>query len=597
MVVLTLVLCVTAPSRADAGGESLIASIQFHGVKELSVGDIKKAMDTQVLWVPLVKKPRLDEGVLKNDMKNIETYYQANGFFDATASYAILKNKKNTTVRVLITVNEGRPSIVDKISISTHAQTKALISKLTSLVTVERQKRYQFEKYEESKKKILQYLNDNGYGAAAIVGKALVNKLQRQVEIVYTINEGPLQKFGPVTITGNETVQKKDIIAELVFKTSDTFSGAKVEQSRTKIFNLGVFRVVSVHPVVSSSSTIVPITIDVVEGDKRQIRLGIGYATEAQLRTSIQWSRYYLWGRPRTLTLEASDSAIDEAFTGNILQPYFLDRKNSLTLIGSYDKQTVPSFTDEKTSFQLQVKRNFQDNFFAFAAYNLEVNKLDYLPDTLFADILAATPGSSYFIASLSGGLNYTHVDNIAYPTHGYSFSLYEEPATFLLGSQFDYLKSVVETHFYGLLTGDVVIAMRTKIGYIAPSRYTTDVPIYKRFFSGGGYSVRGYGFDLIGPQDTQGNPIGGDCLYEENIEIRYPIVGKIKGVAFIDSGAVYATSFYINSNDLNYGVGTGFRYVTPIGPVGIDLAFPVQHYLPINWGSYNLYFTIGQGF
>ncbi|OGS11040.1 MAG: hypothetical protein A2386_00510 [Elusimicrobia bacterium RIFOXYB1_FULL_48_9] len=145
-------------------------------------------------------------------------------------------------------------------------------------------------------------------------------------------------------------------------------------------------------------------------------------------------------------------------------------------------------------------------------------------------------------------------------------------------------------------MISEFIIASRLKFGFISPSRFTADIPIFKRFFSGGSYSVRGYGFQQIGPKDEAGNPLGGRYQIEGNIELRYPIVGKLKGIVFVDSGSIYQTNFSFNESELSYGVGTGVRYVTPIGPIGIDLAFPVL-LRQINFDAYNFYLTIGQGF
>ena len=599
IILITVFIFVLAlPLRAQNGGKEYIGSIKFKGVKVLKAGAIKKVMDTKFPgWMPFAKRSRFDDGVLKNDMKNIEIYYQSKGYFDAVSSYKLIKVKKNEPVVIMINIIEGLPSFVDKITLSASGKDKALLSKLNGFVLQERGKIFSYELYETSKKNMRSYLNDNGYGSATVEGKAQVNKQNRSVEQVYIVNEGPLQRFGETIVSGNKSIKEKHITAELDFKPLELFSADKINRSRENIFNLGLFSSVLITPAVSSTSFVVPVNVAVTEGDKRQVRLGIGYAPEAKFRTSIQWSRYYLWGRPRTLTFSASLSAIQENLTAKIFQPYFLNRKNSLTVIGSFDREDAVSYTNEKIYSQLQVKRNLGDNFSIFTAYNLEVNRPMDLQDILLSDILASTPGSSYFISSLSAGFNYAFIDNPSYPSHGFTYSFYLEPATFLLGSQVDYLKGVTECHLYGTLYKELILASRFKFGFINPNRFTTDIPIFKRFFSGGSYSVRGYGFQQIGPKDPLGNPLGGEYLFENNIEARYPIKGNFKGVIFADMGDVYHANFSLNINSLSCGVGTGVRYVTPIGPLGIDLAFPVQNFRSIDLGAYYFYVTIGQGF
>lgn len=590
----------TAPlAQAENHGKTTVGSIEFKGLIEFKPGAVKKVMDTRFpSWIPFVGHPGFDEEVLKSDMKNIEAYYQGNGYFEVTVSYKLVfKDKKKTSVKILIDTAEGPPSIVEKITIRTSGGEQGLLLKLNSLVELKRGERFRYELYEASKKKMRDYLNDNGYGSAFVSGKAMVNKDARAVEAVFSIDEGTFQRFGETAVTGNKDVKTKDIAAELDFKPGEIFSSTKLDRSRVNIFNLNLFRSVSVTPVISSGTAVVPVNVEIVEGNKRQIRFGVGYGAEAKFRTSAQWSRYYLWGRPRTLTIDVSYSSLEEKLAATVFQPYFLDRKNSLTLTGAFVREDAVSYTNEKITSQLQVKRNFTDKLSVFTAYNLEVNRPVNLEDILLSDILTATPGSSYFISSLSAGLNSAFVDNPSYPSHGFTYSLYFEPATYLLGSQVDYLKGVTECHLYGILVNELILASRLKFGFIRPYRSTTEIPIFKRFFSGGSYSVRGFGYQQIGPKDPAGNPLGGQYQFEGNLELRYPIKGNLKGVVFMDSGNIYQSSFSLNAYDLSYGVGTGIRYVTPIGPLGIDLAFPVEHLRPINLSSYYFYLTIGQGF
>ena len=563
----------------------------------MKLRDIKMTMDTNMPGrLPFSKKPVLDESLLSKDMENIQTYYQANGYFDAAASYVVVRGQRSGA-RVIITVTEGLPSRVENVSIETAAPNDNLTAALGELVTLKRGARFQYEFYQTSKNAMQKYLADNGYGSGEVAGTIYVNKGGRTVRVVFRVSEGLLQRFGPVTVSRNTTVREIHIANEMDFSSDEVFSSAKVDQSRVNVYNLNLFRSVSVVPAISSSSAVVPVRVDVIEGDKRQIKLGIGYAPEEKFRASAQWSRYYLWGRPRTLTIGASYSSIEEHVTGKILQPYFINRKNSVSVTGAQDREKYTSYTNEKISSQFQVTRSFRPGFSAFAAYNLEVNRPVNLNDSLAEEILAATAGSSYFISGIISGLNYAFVDNPAYPSHGFTTSLYLEPATATLGSKVDYLKGVMEAHLYGLLYRDIVIAMRCKAGFIRPYRFTTSIPIFKRFFSGGSYSVRGYGFQQLGPRDPDGTPLGGQYIFEDSLEIRYPIYNKFKGVVFVDAGDVYASSFALNARTLNYGIGVGIRYVTPVGPLGIDLAFPAPQMAYIDYGSFSVYVTIGQGF
>jgi outer membrane protein insertion porin family/translocation and assembly module TamA len=262
-------------------------------------------------------------------------------------------------------------------------------------------------------------------------------------------------------------------------------------------------------------------------------------------------------------------------------------------LTGTLGLDESVSFVNERAALQPQVRRRLNPNSSVYAGYSAEFDRIVSIDDVLPEDALSSEKGKRYFISSLAAGYNYMFVDKPSYPSHGFSASALAEPASFLLGSQVDYFKAVLEAHLYGLIVKDWIIALRGKYGFIKPYRLTRAVPIFKRFFCGGSYSVRGYGYQQVGPRDPAGNPVGGEYLAEGSAELRCPVFGKVKGVLFLDGG--YAYRSYFSFHDMSYGVGAGIRYVTPVGPLGVDLAFPVENFKSVDYGNYSLYITIGQ--
>jgi outer membrane protein insertion porin family/translocation and assembly module TamA len=598
MVFLAL-LFAAAPGGADGGGNIYVAGIVFNGARQIKAGALKKLMEIKApSKVPLAKAPILDESVLKDDISSIVKYYQSNGYFDASARFSLRMNEAGSAAEVVIDVNEGGPSIIKDIAVETHGtDTAELKKKLYGQITVKQGKRFEYEVYDTSKKQIEVYLVNNGYSSAVVSGKVRVNKKRHTVSVEFLVDEGMLRRFGEVSVRGNNSVKTKDITDELFFKPGELFSRAKLTQSQMKIFSLGLFKSVNVSPVVVDTSPVVAVDVIVAEGDKMAVKFGVGYLTEAKFTAQTEWDRYYLWGSPRTLSLTAGYSSIIEDVSIKLLQPYFFSRKNELSITGDINREDEVSYTNEKISSQLMLKRTISSKLSAFGAYNLEVNRPIDIQTSLQEVLQETVPGTLYYVSSISAGINYISVDQPSYPSHGGTYSLYVEPATFLLGSQVDYFKAVIENHLYGVIVDDLILATREKFGVIIPSRFTKDIPIFKRYFSGGSYSVRGYGYQQIGPKDSLGNPTGGQSLFEANVELRYPIIGKVKGVLFLDAGNVYATTPDIDFYEMSYGTGIGIRYVTPIGPLGLDAGFPVDHLKSILFDQLNVYISIGQSF
>jgi outer membrane protein insertion porin family len=128
-------------------------------------------------------------------------------------------------------------------------------------------------------------------------------------------------------------------------------------------------------------------------------------------------------------------------------------------------------------------------------------------------------------------------------------------------------------------------------------------VPFSKKYFLGGATSIRGWGRYEVSPLSESGLPVGGDSMFSFTSELRAPLFGNLGGVLFLDGGNVWANSWGIRFSDLNYAVGPGLRYKTPIGPIRFDVGFQLRQIpgLTVNGEpearSWRIHFSVGQAF
>ena len=170
--------------------------------------------------------------------------------------------------------------------------------------------------------------------------------------------------------------------------------------------------------------------------------------------------------------------------------------------------------------------------------------------------------------------LAYDGSDNLLDPTRGYRLSAHVSPELSFQNGTFGYTKVQIDGSYYVPVSRKLVLAGRLRFGStfgpdtsrIAPSR---------RFYSGGGGSVRGYGYQDIGPRDIDNDPVGGKSLNEFAFEARIRF-GNIGIVPFFDGGNLYSSTLP-RLNGLRYGTGLGVRYYTSFGPIRVDLGTPVN--------------------
>ena len=155
-------------------------------------------------------------------------------------------------------------------------------------------------------------------------------------------------------------------------------------------------------------------------------------------------------------------------------------------------------------------------------------------------------------------------------------------------------LALLLEARHYQQLWWEVILATRLKVGAIEPYGASDEVPFNVRFFAGGPDSVRGFALNRLGPVSSNDKPIGGRSLIEGSAELRFPIVGDLGGVVFVDGGNIFRDAFPSHLS-LRYAVGPGVRYNTPIGPIRLDVGFIVDRRPGDNFGRVE--FSIGQAF
>jgi outer membrane translocation and assembly module TamA len=120
-------------------------------------------------------------------------------------------------------------------------------------------------------------------------------------------------------------------------------------------------------------------------------------------------------------------------------------------------------------------------------------------------------------------------------------------------------------------------------------------VPLFERFYAGGANSVRGYGRHRLGPLSTADDPVGGRSLLEGSVELRRQLFEQIGGIVFMDFGQVSLNSFDVPIDDLRFALGVGASYFTPVGPLRLDIGFPVSP--PDDDQPWQIHFSIGQFF
>jgi translocation and assembly module TamA len=179
-------------------------------------------------------------------------------------------------------------------------------------------------------------------------------------------------------------------------------------------------------------------------------------------------------------------------------------------------------------------------------------------------------------LVSLPSQLDYDARDSKLDPTRGLRGTLDAEPLYDILGNTPALVAKGTLSSYLALGANDrMVIAARGSTGSIAGGSLE-DIPATRRFYLGGGGSIRGYEYRSVGPKIGD-EVVGGLSFWEASLELRYRLTESWGIVPFIDAGAAYEDSIPDFSEDIRVGAGIGVRYFTPLGPIRFDVAVPLD--------------------
>jgi outer membrane protein insertion porin family len=588
-----------AAEAAQAPATLTLRSLKIVGNKTIPT---KKLMEELVTVLPSrwpwKELPAFKPSDLEADVERLTAIYRVNGFYHGKITPRV--KTANGQVEVTLTVKEGPWVKVTEEEVNIAPTTPPVdLSALQGKWPLKPGDRFVEKTYDAFKRLYLDYLLDHGYPRARVEGRVLLDEEKNTAEINITVKPGPLCYFGEVRIQGGPETPKRVILRKLTFKQGDLFSFKELYDSQRAIYGLDLFGSVTLTAAeVPEPERRIPVIVEVQGKKQRSLKVGLGYGDEDQFRTKLALRFRNVGGGGRMLDLDAKYSNLEYRVEGTFFNPLIFSSKNDLVFQSGVIRRYLPGFTDKAYFTNLRLERDLPWHFRGYLGHAFEFARPFNIPiETLLILAEATQPGKLYRSSMMVYGLRQETVDSVTDPHRGGILALGGEVAPDFLGSNLEYVRTVVEARrYHGLGLLDITLAGRLKFGAIAPMQSTFDIPAFRRFFAGGLNSVRGYRLDYLGPRDSAGNPLGGQALVEGSFETRIPLYKEFGAVAFLDFGNVYLKIRDIDLGQLKYASGVGLRYYTLIGPIGVDIGFPLN---PIdrNKDRYHVNFTVGQVF
>jgi translocation and assembly module TamA len=441
---------------------------------------------------------------------------------------------------------------------------------------------------------------DAGYAKADVAAQEIVARHPEQrVEASIDVAPGPRVQFGRFDVVGNEQVREGAIRRIAGFPEGERFSPERMERSARRLRDTGAFRSVALSEAEDlQPGDVLPITATVVEEEPRRFGFGAEYDSSDGALLSAFWLHRNLLGGAERLRFDAQvggvgsrreegefnqdgiDASLGVAFT----RPATLNPDTDFVIGLSASQDNEPDFSSQSLAFSTGFSRNIRDRFIAEARvgylYSRDEDERGVTEYSLLTFPLSASSDRRNDQLNPTGGW---YAAAGATPFVGLNDA--SGTGARLTGDGRVYLGFGEDDRF--------VAAARLQVGSIVGAELL-DVPNDYRFYSGGGGTVRGFEYESLGVTLGDGIDSGGASFFAVSGEARIGVTENIQGVAFVDYGYVGENSFYDDTGDDQVGAGLGVRYVTPIGPIRLDVAVPVSGE---SEADYQVYVGIGQAF
>ncbi|MEQ9641601.1 MAG: autotransporter assembly complex family protein [Alphaproteobacteria bacterium] len=418
---------------------------------------------------------------------------------------------------------------------------------------------------------VVAHLRQNGFPLAKRLGhEALLYRDSRTLKVAVDIDPGPRARFGKVVVDGLELVELAHVRRQIPWRTGERYDERLVQQARRKLSADPLFGSAAVSPAgqVNPDGT-VDVAVSLREADRRSIGAGVSYSTDIGPGANVFWEHRNLFGEGEKLRLSLSAALNEQVAEANYTDASVGDGRYTLFSDFSLENRMLDAYDERAATLTTALQWSLGDYWTTRAGISLELQEIEDETDP---------EPQQFFLVGLPLSVNRDDTDDRLNPTRGSRLSVSLTPYA---GAGTRFVNFVSATlggsAYYGIdPDGRFVLAGRARVGSLV-GEPVADIPADKRFYAGGGGSIRGYEFQSVGPLDSDNDPTGGRSLLEFSGELRIRLTDTIGIVPFVDAGTVAESEYPTLEEELQWAAGLGLRYYTAIGPLRADIAVPLN--------------------
>jgi translocation and assembly module TamA len=443
---------------------------------------------------------------------------------------------------------------------------------------------------------LTQALGEEGFAEAKIGEQDIeVNHQTHLASLVLPVTPGPVARFGAIHVSGKPPFSANHVATIARFKRGEPFQRSKIDDLRRALIATTLVANADIQLVPVDGGRVVDVNVRLEPAPSHTIAGELGYGTGQGARVEASWTDRNFLNPEGALTLRGVLGTTEQLAGVQFRRSNFLQRDQVLNLQFAASHQKFAAYEARTVLLSGYLER--QSNFIWQKKWTWT-----YGPELLATDErgVFAPAGlkdkRTFLIAALPVSLGYDGSDNLLDPTSGFRLLARVSPEYSGHGGSFTYVRTQFDASAYHPVSDRVVVAGRIRLGTIIGAS-SFDIAPSRRFYSGGGGSVRGYGYQQLGPKDIDDDPIGGRGLAEFGLEARIRLKqfgGNFGIVPFFDGGSL-TTDATPDFSHWRLAAGLGVRYYSSFGPIRIDFGVPLNRQK--GDGPFAVTVSLGQAF
>ncbi len=491
--------------------------------------------------------------------------------------------------RVVFAITVGQPYAVDRVVFENVGSGEAAAVELPAAEKFGLRPGLRLEaaRVRAARPQIVDHLKSRGYPFPRVsLREVVVDHERRSGVVVFVFDPGLRATFGDLEIEGLQRVEREYVERRVPWRVGQSFRLSLVNDFRRALQTDDLFSLVRVESAgeVDEDGRL-SMRARLRERRSRTLRFGAGYQTDTGPEFKAGWLHRNLRGEGERLNFDLLLSAYNATAEGGYVIPDFRGREYSLELKGGYAAERSDAYDTQSWYATSRLGRRLTPQLEVGGGIGYRLAMIDDFARRHQVGLL-------FFPLDLT----WDSRDDILNPGQGWRLHLRMTPFVDTLNPEVFFLKTYGSAANYLELLAEprLILANRLAAGTIGADSLL-DVPKDERFFTGGGGSVRGYGYQTVGPL-SEDTPTGGLSMVEFSSELRLRVTGRSGLVLFVDAGQTYPDAYPDFGEGMRWGCGVGYRFFTDFGPIRGDLAIPLNRRPGIDDRVY-LYFSIGQAF